>query len=132
MSYKSTFLYKILAIVAFLVWMPVSQGMEENYDDWEIVPNDYGNLHNYEENNEEDFELKAKAFCNTAVNVLTGVGITAINIGLNVLENETIKYKKQFEADVALGSHIVGNLYGQGVALMEAYENEKELLKTKK
>ncbi len=139
---NSKFLRVILITTAFFTFMSANQGMEEDYNDWEIVPshsavsNDGASA--YSGNNvdgynfEDDFELKVKAFGNTALNVLSGVGITVLNIGLDIIENEANKSKNQFNSGVALGSHIMGNLYGQGVALQEAYENEKEILKERK
>ena len=139
---NSKFLGVILIPAAFFTFMSANQGMEEDYNDWEIVPSHsgvskddlsvYSGNNAYDYNIEDDFELKVKAFGNTALNVLEGVGMTVLNIGLDIIENEANKSKNQFNSGVALGSHIVGTLYGQGVALQQAYEKEKELLKESK
>lgn len=99
------------------------------YDGWEIV--DYSNISNSSIDNSEDFELKAKAFGNTVLNLLGGAAITVCDFGIQVIENSIQRNANKFDAAVGVGSVIVGNLYGQGLAINNAYENEKKLLKEK-
>lgn len=116
-------------ISAFILSLTHAHSMEQShdsFDDWEIVPHQSS-----VPDEEEDILLKAQALGNTFVSVLGGVSVTACNIVLNIIENKIQNSSNQFSAGVALGSHAVGNLYGQGLALRDAYENEKNLLKHK-
>jgi len=102
------------------------------YDGWEIISNE-SNEHNNEINkNEEDFWLKATAFGNTALTVLGGAGMTIINEGINIIEQRIKDNARQVDSTIAFGSQLVGTLYGEGLALRQAYENEKEILKENK
>lgn len=139
---NSKLLRVILIPTAFFAFMAASQGMEEDYNDWEIVPSHSGVSNDgpsaYSSNNvddynvEDDFELKVKAFGNTAITLLEGAGMTILNVGLNIAEERIRNNARQFDAWVGMGSAFVGNLYGQGLAFQQAYENEKELLKESK
>jgi len=100
------------------------------YDGWELV-DDYNVSDKPVENDMEDFELKARALANTAVYVFGGAAMTVCNIGINIIGNTIQRNADQIERGVRAGSQLIGFLYGQGVALDAAYENEKDLLRSK-
>lgn len=109
-------------IISVFTILCISSHGAEIDDDWEIVTHDYNAPDCSAYNTEEDFELKVKAFGNTVISVVEGSLINAYNIALNHATH-------QFSASVAHGTHVVGNIYGQGLALQSAYENEKSILK---
>jgi hypothetical protein len=99
-------------------------------DEWVIVPHVYRSEHTTNEE-DDDLELSLKAFGNTALSILGGIGTTACEIGLNVFERTLQQQANQFSASVTRGSNFVGGLYGQGMGLRNAYDYEKNLLKKK-
>ncbi len=133
----ATFLKSVLIIRIFLI--PIfamdKECNDSSYkisieDEWEMIEN--SNISdNSTNNNTEDFELKAQAFGNTVISILGGLGTTVCNIGLNLIENKIQNNINQFDHGVRNGSELVGNLYGQGIALKDIYESEKDLLNKK-
>lgn len=100
------------------------------YEGWEVI-NDSNDPLNATDDNEEDFELKARALGSTVASILGGAGMHIFNFGINLIESRIQNNINQFDHGVRIGSQLVGNIYGQGIALERAYENEKDLLKKK-
>ncbi len=136
-KYKTT-TKSMLFIVLFLT--PIYT-MDKEWEDhskqlsvgsgWEFVEDDEDAPEPVFENSKEDFEIKVKALGNTAISLLGGFGMTVCNMSLNIIERRLQAASNQFDSGVRTGSQFVGSLYGQGLAIRNAYENEKKSLKKK-
>ncbi len=98
---------------------------------WEIV--NYGSQ-NYENKDSEkdEFKTKIKAASNTALTIAGGAAMTVLGAGLYFIEKNIEQRSLYFEAGSRAGSYFVGNLYGQGTAIRNMYEQEKNLLNSEK
>lgn len=135
---KYEMISKALFIMAYITFNCHIFAMDEEYnnnqkqltiyDGWEII-DDSDNASALTVNREEDFELKAKALCNTALTFLGGAAVTICNFGIGVIENKIQRSVNQFDAGVSMGTFMAGNIYGHGLALSNSYEDEKNRLK---